>query len=436
MMFTQNPFSGDGAVTMITPGHTFELIDPSAWQGHDPPEREWVLDGWLPRNRAAYLTGAGGAGKSLLGQQLATCIALGLPFLGLETSKATALYLTAEDDQDELQRRQRAICRAVGVEEQQLARELILVSLFGRSDNEMVDFGNERALRKLPAWESLISTARVTSAKFIVLDNVSHIFAGSEIDRVQVTAFASLLNGLANEIGGAVLLIGHPNKAGDEYSGVTAWTNAFRARLFFDAPKGEHARGDPDARQLSLPKANYARQGSTIAVRWYEGALIRDDQLPESVAEQIRQVSVHTAANDAFLRCLDVATKQKRHVSHMPGVNYAPKQFSQMMEGRGFTSDDFKDAMERLAHLGLIAFEQKLWKGENYHWKVGIARTEGIRQASANPKSKHEQEWRNSAKNDPPTPVRQASANPPENPQKTVRQPLSANPSPDELDWT
>src|SRR3546814_19737218 len=63
--------------------------------------------------QATYLTGPGSAGKSLLGQQLATCHALGRPFLGVDTRGGPALYITCEDDKDELHRRQAAICRAL-----------------------------------------------------------------------------------------------------------------------------------------------------------------------------------------------------------------------------------------------------------------------------------------------------------------------------------
>jgi len=467
-MTTRNPFSGDsgkpsglienelgnGVVEMIFPDQqTFGLVDPASWQDVDPPEREWMLDGWLPRHRAAYITGAGGAGKSLLGQQLATCVALGIPFLGIETAQANSIYLTAEDDYDELQRRQRCICRSLGISESELSMKFFPLSLFGRASNEMCGFDREQGMRTETAWEMLKNTARVTLAKFIVLDNVSHVFAGNEIDRAQVTAFANLLNGLAQRIGGTVLLVGHPNKQGDAYSGSTAWENAFRARLYFDAPKSEGAHIDPDMRQLSLPKANYARKGAKIDVRWHEGALIREDDLPPSIAEEVRKVSAHTAANEAFMRCLKVATKQRRAVSHVPGVNYAPKKFAEMTEGRGYSAEDFRGAMERLAHLGSIAFDQRLWKGENYHWKVGISLVGSDPPTPANPMTDDQQEWQNSAENDPPTPFRQPSANPSGNPQKTVRQPPPANPSPlkggigrapeggppipdpDELDW-
>ncbi|RQW41370.1 AAA family ATPase [Novosphingobium sp. LASN5T] len=435
--------SADDAMYEYTPHGHFATIDPAQWEGIEPPEREWILNGWLPRRRAAYLTGAGGAGKSLLGQQMATCIAIGLPCLGVDTTQAPAIYLTAEDDGDELQRRQRAICRALSIREGDLGGKLFLVSLFGLSDNRMVGFDRDEGMQTLPAWSKLTNTARRAGARFIVLDNVSHVFDGSEIDRAQVTGFANLLNGLAQEIDGAVMLIGHPNKQGDAYSGSTAWENAFRARLYFDAPKGEHGHADPDLRQLTLPKANYARKGSAIEVRWLDGALVRDDEIGEGTYADLRTISVAQAEDAAFLRCLDKATDNRRAVSHVPGVNYAPKIFAGMIEGKRFDEAAFRRAMERLIHVGAIEFDQKLWKAENRHWKLGIRRVSEVAPTPAPTLAP-------SSCADPRQPPAQSSGNPCANPAPLVRQTHttpyggtgepswgdSPVPPDDELDWS
>src|SRR3546814_1967726 len=47
------------------------------WQDVEPSERQWAWAGNIPHRQATYLTGPGSAGKPLLGQQLATCHALG-----------------------------------------------------------------------------------------------------------------------------------------------------------------------------------------------------------------------------------------------------------------------------------------------------------------------------------------------------------------------
>src|SRR3546814_19155736 len=83
----------------------------------------------------------------------------------------------------------------------------------------------------------------VTGSKLVFLDNVAHLFTGNENDRGQVTRFVNLLNRLAGNTGAAILLIGHPNKSGDTYSGSTAWLNAVRSQITIDHERAENGSG-------------------------------------------------------------------------------------------------------------------------------------------------------------------------------------------------
>lgn len=255
-----------GCVTTSGRWHkAMPLLDLSAWAKREPPEQEWALRDWMPARQATYLTGPGSAGKSLLTQQLCTCVALGIPFMGVETRQAPALYVTCEDDADTLERRQKTICEALGVDRASIVGKLHLVSLAGHTGTELATFGHtiERdelgqdspTMRTTPQWSALSGTAKAIGAKFIGLDNVAHLFAGNENIRNEVAAFVSLLNRLAMETGGAVLFIGHPNKAGDAFSGSTAWENQVRSRLFLGTPKDADGNVlDADARVLSRPR--------------------------------------------------------------------------------------------------------------------------------------------------------------------------------------
>ena len=57
------------------------LLDLTALALTSPTAREFALERFIPRGEVTLFTGAGGAGKSLFGQQLCTCIAAGVPFL-------------------------------------------------------------------------------------------------------------------------------------------------------------------------------------------------------------------------------------------------------------------------------------------------------------------------------------------------------------------
>lgn len=94
---------------MLACGRLLPMSEPWTWADKPTPERLWLIEGWLPYFNAALLTGDGATGKSLLGQQMATCVAMGVPMLGAAVRPVRALYVTCEDDVGELHRRQKAI---------------------------------------------------------------------------------------------------------------------------------------------------------------------------------------------------------------------------------------------------------------------------------------------------------------------------------------
>ena len=350
------------------------LINPARWEGLDTPSREWALDGWIPARQATYLTGEGSTGKSLLGQQLATCMALGLPLLGIETRRTISIYLTCEDDPDELHRRQKAICEALGVSLGELSGRLHLVSLTGAIGNELCTFDALGRMATTPAWETLRTTVLNTGAGFLVLDNVAHLFAGSEIIRNQVAGFCGLLNRLAADADAAVLFIGHPNKKGDNFSGSTAWENQVRSRLFLDRPRDkEGAVVDPDARMITRAKANYARNGDAVIFRWHRWAFVREDDLADDDRAEIAASLLVVSEDAAFLRCLTKAIEERRATSASRSAsNYAPRLFAAMPSAKGIKVKGFEAALQRLLHSGEIVNAANLYQRDNRAWVTGL----------------------------------------------------------------
>ena len=347
-----NPYASDDAnvCEMYLP-----MIDPAAWQGLPVPERQWAWEHWIPWKQATYLTGPGSAGKSLLGQQLATAVGLGVPFMGIGTRQATALYITCEDDADELHRRQVAICNAMGVSLSGMQGRLYLASLVGNPDNALFAPGESGELEATTTFRKLMTTISSGGVKFIVLDNVAHLFGGNENDRHHVAGFVNLLNRIAMKAGGAVLFIGHPNKSGQDYSGSTAWENQVRSRLFMTRPVDDDGNVlDPDARVLSRGKANYARNGETLSFRWHDWAFVQEGDLPPDQYAEIAANAQASGDNLAFLKCLAQRNKEQRQVSEKSGANYAPKIFSTMPEAKGIGKQRLTDAMDRLFRLGGI----------------------------------------------------------------------------------
>lgn len=332
---------------------TFPIADLATWSNVAATPKTFLMAGFVPARELTLATGAGGANKSTFGQQLATCVAAGRQMLGIDVQQGPALYVTAEDDEDRLHWMQEHLCKAAGVRLVDLIGKLHLVSLRGRLGNEVATFDHEGRLKPTSTFGVLRETVRATRAKLVVLDNAAHLFAGNENDRGQVTAFVNLLYSLCVEFGVTIILVAHSNKAGDSYSGSTAWLNAVRSQIVLSRPEGAL---DPDERVLTLGKANYARQGEELRFRWHDFALRLETDLPANVREEYAAVAQTTGDNATFLACLRERNKQgdARMVGPTPGPNYAPTQFEGMPQAKGLKRERLKAAMNRLFAINAI----------------------------------------------------------------------------------
>jgi RecA-family ATPase len=256
------------------------LLDPCAWT-RDPPARQWTVPDWIPRNHVTGLYGDGGVGKSLLAQQLASCVALALPWVGLETLPGRALGVFCEDSAEELERRQSDINRALGVEARNL-ESLRLLSRFGE-DNTLLFFDGDRG-RTTPFFDRLAAACRAWKPSLIVLDTAADLFGGNENDRPKVRAFiGSCLGRLARDHDAAVVLCAHPSVAGlangSGAGGSTAWNNTLRSRLYLTHPASDpdQPAGPSHHRVLTRMKANYAPRDARVEIEWRAGAFAVKD---------------------------------------------------------------------------------------------------------------------------------------------------------------
>jgi RecA-family ATPase len=342
------------------------------------------MPGWIVRGSAGLLGGQDGVGKSLLAQQMATCAAAGVPFLGMPLERVPTIYVTCEDDMDELHRRQETINAALGITMVSLKGKLNLYSLKGVIGNELASRDENGDMVLTTRYHQIRKSAADLKANLIFVDNAAHVFAGNENDRHDVATFLGVLERLSIEIDGAVVLLAHPNKQhsqgnkqGNEYSGSTGWSAHVRNRLFLDWITGDDgAPADPDERVLRRSKSNYAAKGEEIAFRWHKWAFVRGDDMPREQQAEIALNIQASAENDRFLACLDKLTEERRAVSHSPNAgNYAPKIMARMTTGKGMRQTQFVGAMERLFSIGQIAAGQPLWMGADRKSVIGIARS-------------------------------------------------------------
>lgn len=328
--------------------------EPARWKPLDlrelgereAPPRMWMVENLIPLRKSALLTGEGAVGKSLLAQMMCTCIALGVPFLGVATRQARSAYLTWEDDGPEIWRRQEAINRALGIKMADLGRDLELVS-FTDEEQPFILQRAQIGLDVTPFGQSITDFLEDRAISFACFDNASQI-ANIDHNAIEdVAPFAHWLNRLAQRIIGATLLLHHPNKSGADWLGSVAYTNQFRSRLLMTAPSDN----DPDARELTNPKANYSARGARLAFRWHDWAFVLDRDLPEDQRDKIALTAAASAANGAFLDCLRLRPDE---VGPAKGASYAPAIFEEMPEAKGFKRDALAAAMNRLRTIGQV----------------------------------------------------------------------------------
>lgn len=252
-----------------------EKIDPTLWEG-EPPEREWIIKDWLPRGYVTALYGDGGVGKSLLSQQLMTCIATGKPWLGFSTTPLRVYGLMCEDDKNELWRRQKSINRAIGLRMKSLGN-MNFISRVGKN-NLLMTFDNKDVGQFTPFFNELLQDVIRFAPDVVILDTAADLFGGNEINRTQVRQFVQNACGqIARATNGAVLLCAHPSDSGIQRNtgtgGSTAWNNTVRSRWYITRSTEEGA--DPNERILSRKKSNYSAGGDDINILWRNGAFIR-----------------------------------------------------------------------------------------------------------------------------------------------------------------
>lgn len=278
------------------------IVDPRDWSGKPVPQREWLVENWIPMNHVTALYGDGGIGKTLLAQQLLTSVATGRQWLGQSVRKLRSFGLLCEDHEDDLHINQDRINGAYWIDYKELG-DLRLWPSVG-FDNLLMTFDGQESGRGLLTefFSSLLDAIREFGAKFVVLDTAADLFGGNENIRTQVRQFiANACGRIAREIDGAVLLCAHPSlsgmASGSGSSGSTAWNNTVRSRLYLTqalAEAGEEA--DPDARVLTRKKSNYARAGETLDLRWVDGVMvplaagsISEDDVTRRVLEEVER---------------------------------------------------------------------------------------------------------------------------------------------------
>ena len=330
------------------PSTPLRIINPADLE-HDPvTEREWVVQDWLPIGCVTANYGDGGVGKTLLSQQLMTACATDTLWCGRSVMQCRSFGLFCEDDEQELHRRQSRICDHLGTRLKVL-HNMRWISGHG-VDNTFTTFDSAGRMHVTERFDAIATAVKDFGARLVVLDTAADLFAGNENDRGQVRRFIGLLNHLATEINGAVLLNAHPSRtginSGNLDGGSTAWSNTVRSRWSLTRPDADADRQQLETaeRVLTRRKANYASTGDSIRLRWINGAFA-----PVTVEGGIFGTIRRTAIEALFLDLLDRCQAQGMSLSNSRNAaNFAPRAFAARTDSEGYTTREFDIAMSAL----------------------------------------------------------------------------------------
>lgn len=345
-----------------------QFLDMSRWDRKPDPVIEWILAQLIPAGEAGLITGVGGVGKSILVLAMCICIVMGIPFLGFPTRKGPVLYIGAEEPEHILELRLKIIARYYGFTFEQLIANGLKIWSFGDAEHPpvMCRPNDANVIITTDLYQDVYDWARDNQPAMIVLDPLTHVYGGSEIDRVQVYTGVHHFRRIARVGNCAVAILGHPSlqgiASGSGVSGSTAWHAAVRWRCYLTAAPKRKKNDDDDEsttidagyRWLKFMKNQYGPPQAHVPLQWSNGVFVNVTDLDR----RIREIEIE----DVFMELLHRFMRQGRVVSPKSRApNYAPAQFAQEDEARERTVplsiDDLNAAMIRLYRDGKICNE-------------------------------------------------------------------------------
>jgi RecA-family ATPase len=339
------------------------FVDMSKWDEVPAPPRHWLIHDRIPRRQPTLLYGHGETGKSTLLLQLLCATVLSnttnppliRDWIGLLPEPGPAIYLGAEEEEDELHRRLDPILKFYGRRYADLIEGGFHLLSYAGKDMVLGVADRQGRIEPTDLYDRLYREACALQPKLVAIDGLSDIFVGNEIVRGQVRQFMGLFRRLGIDADCAPVISAHPSlegmRSGTGLSGTTQWFNSIRAQMYLKtASEDEDEENEDnstanDLRELQFLKNQYGRKGPTIRLQWKDGLYL----LVQSQGTLATIVGEHKA-DDMFLQLLRSHTSQGRNVSDKTGTNYAPAILARKPEAKKakIKKDALEDAMERL----------------------------------------------------------------------------------------
>ena len=269
---------GDAAVRAAYRSRVLDQVRPGMrWS--DPEATEWLVRGWLPLNRLAFLFAVGGIGKTRLAAQLALALAAGhaewlagdgAPSIPLDGVKRRVLFVSWEDTERSMRRMLVNAAQALelGAPQDLLGDrfEFIYAGKLGPLWAPAGHSGHTSTLSGLTqAGHWLLD--EMERYDVVILDPLAAVYASDENQRGLVRSFIGTLDEACQDRACTLLVLAHSSKE-HLVSGSTDWQNGVRCVLAVE----EDVETDKDpadkrrnvvvsrALRLSVVKMNEARK--------------------------------------------------------------------------------------------------------------------------------------------------------------------------------
>jgi RecA-family ATPase len=330
-----------------------QWLDMSNWDNEPVPERKWAIRDREPLRQAGLFSGEGGAGKSIIELTRNVAHVIGGDWLRSLPEMGSAFYLGAEDDVAELHIRLAAIVAHFGTTfADVIAGGLHILPLLGQ-DAVLCAAARSGKVETTALYRQIYEAAGDMKPKNISIDPLTRAFAGNEIDRTQVYAFASHMQALAMVADGSVTVLSHPSlqgmNSGSGLSGSTAWHGAFRFRQYLTSAKPtDGEQPDTDLRELQFKKNQYGPLGESIVLRWSKEKHLF---LPEAGTSSLEKLAREKKVDEAFVAGLKEIVRQGRDavVGHT-SREYGPSLIAELpaVKKEGIRKKELIQAMTRL----------------------------------------------------------------------------------------
>lgn len=293
----------------------------------EPGPTQWLIEGFLPKGVPTVLYGDGGTGKSYLAARIASSVATGIDFLGMEVAAiGPALYIDWETSgaRDAMKARMYRVWRGLGVSEENLG-------------DMPVHYWGSKGQPLSAMVEPLRRYIRNHDIQLIIIDSAMPACGGAPEDAVVALGF---FNALA-KLDVTALVISHVSKEAqkdgrmpDRAYGTQVWHNG--PRMTWYARAGEQMGDVNDIALINTKSNDGPKRGRPIGVQvefkedvvTFERADVRDMTEFESLRPQWeRAADVIRAMPMAMATTKDVAEE----------LQITPKEAFQMLYARAAT---------------------------------------------------------------------------------------------------